>query len=240
MLPTVDLGSKLIPIGISVIVIFIMLFSLLVTIKYSSSELYKKTRLNVFFSTLASVAIIVVGINLMISSIAFESDQQFSRHAKTKEAIDKLWIYPNQMVQSATHVRPEFMASFFMNNPKLYKLTAQSKPTPITLAGIIQEHFITDIMIEAWEDCLSIRTYDLTPMKLWVRSFLSWAQSPYFKFYYDQNIYGYMDSTKQFGELLFEYAKKLPIPVEDINLYNIAADELMKDPRYLSLMKQID
>ncbi|MBA2653216.1 MAG: hypothetical protein H0U73_13270 [Tatlockia sp.] len=237
---TFDLGIELLPIVISVVVICIMIFSFYVTIKYSSPEQYKKTRLNVFFSTLASVAIIFVGINIMLSSISFEYNQRFSRHTKTKEAIDKLWLYPNQLVQSATHVRPEFMASFFMNNPKLYQIAiATNKKSPLTLEGSIEEQFIADVMIEAWEDCLAIRKYDQTPLKLWLRSFLTWAQSPYLKIYYDENIYGYVNTTKQLGDLLFEYAQNLPKPVEDINLYNIAVDKMMNDPRFISLEKSI-
>ncbi|MBA2710537.1 MAG: hypothetical protein H0U57_08100 [Tatlockia sp.] len=230
----------LLPLVISSVVIFIMVFSLYVTIKYNSPEQYKKTRLNVFFSTLASVAIIFVGINIMLSSISFEFNQRFIRHTKTKEAIDKLWLYPNQLVQSATHVRPEFMASFFMNNPKLYQLAiAPNKPSPLTLEGSIEEQFIADVMIEAWEDCLSIRKYDQTPIKLWLRSFLTWAQSPYLKNYYLENKYGYMDTTNQLGDLLFEYAQTLPKPVTDINLYNLTVEKMMKDPRFISLIKSL-
>ncbi|MBA2657147.1 MAG: hypothetical protein H0U70_09230 [Tatlockia sp.] len=228
----------LLPVVISTVVIFIMIFSLYVTIKYSSPEQYKKTRLNVFFSTLASVAIIFVGINIMLSSLSFEYNQRFSRHTKTKEAIDKLWLYPNQLIQSATHARPEFIASFFMNNPKLYQLAiAPNKKTPLTLEANIEEQFIADVMIEAWEDCLAIRKYDQTPLKLWLRSFLTWAQSPYLKDYYIENKYGYMDTTQQLGDLLFEYAQTLPKPVNNISLYNLTAEKMIKDSRFISLIK---
>ncbi|MBA2652171.1 MAG: hypothetical protein H0U73_07895 [Tatlockia sp.] len=71
-------GIELLPVVISVVVISIMVFSLYVPIKYNNPEQYKKTRLNVFFSTLASVAIIFVGINIMLSSLSFEYNQRFT------------------------------------------------------------------------------------------------------------------------------------------------------------------
>ncbi|MBA2652170.1 MAG: hypothetical protein H0U73_07890 [Tatlockia sp.] len=127
-----------------------------------------------------------------------------------------------------------------MNNPELYQLAiAPNKPSRLTLDGTIEEQFIADVMIEAWEDCLAIRKYDQTPLKLWLKSFLTWAQSPFLKAYYDENIYGYVNTTKQLGDLLFEYAQTLPKPVVNIKLYDVTVDKMMKDPRFISLLKDI-
>ncbi|MBA3536984.1 MAG: hypothetical protein H0T84_10305 [Tatlockia sp.] len=228
-----------VPILIILTVFIIMIFSIYVTFKYKDNEQYKKTRLYVFFTTLASLAIILVGINIMLSSISFEYNQHFSRLSKTKEAIDKLWLYPNKLIQDSSNIRPEFKASFFLNNSNLYKIAATRK-TPLTLRAGLEEEFISAVMIQAWEDCISMRKYDLTPIELWLRSYITWAQSPYLKFYYNQTIYGYSHTTKIFGDLLFEYAKTLPVPVEDINLYEVAVNKLLKDKRFISLMKTLD
>ncbi|MBA2710536.1 MAG: hypothetical protein H0U57_08095 [Tatlockia sp.] len=231
--------SDLIPIVISTVVFTILIFSLYVTIKYKDTEQYKKTRLNVFFSTLASVAIIFVGINIMLSSIAFEYNQQFTRLTRTKEAVDKLWLYPNELLKTSKNIRPEFKASFFLNSASTYNLVDSSKITPLTTVAIVQEQFIANVMIQSWEDCLADLKYDLTPFEIWLRSYLTWAQSPYLKEYYQLIKYGYDDTTNQFADLLFEYAATLPIPIKNPDIYITTVDQLMKDPRYISLMKAL-
>ncbi|MBA2653217.1 MAG: hypothetical protein H0U73_13275 [Tatlockia sp.] len=231
--------SDLIPIVITTVVFTILIFSLYVTIKYRDTEQYKKTRLNVFFSTLASVAIIFVGINIMLSSIAFDYNKQFTRLTKTKDAVDRLWLYPNQLLNTSTHIRPEFKASFFLNNSSIYNKFYLSKNSPLTTMAIVQEQFIANVMIQSWEDCLADIKYDLTPFEIWLRSYIGWAQSPYLKEYYQLIKFGYNDTTHQFAELLFEYAAKLPVPVTNPNLYVTTVNQLMSDPRYISLIKAL-
>jgi hypothetical protein len=225
---------------ISTIVICIMIFSLYVTIRYRSPEQYKNTRLNVFFSTLASVAIIFVGINIVITSLSFEYNQRFARISKTKEAVDKLWLYPNQLLSSSTHIRSEFYASFFMNNPELYDLVLLSnKKSPLTQDAIAEEQFIVTVMLQAWEDCLHIRKYDDTPLEFWLRAYLSWAQNPYFKSYYNFLKFEYQINTNELASLLFEYAEQIPVPTIDTNIYAQTVKKMMRDRRFIALMKKL-
>ncbi|MBA2657148.1 MAG: hypothetical protein H0U70_09235 [Tatlockia sp.] len=231
--------SDLIPLIISTVVLTILIFSLYVTFKYRDTEQYKKTRLNVFFSTLASVAIIFVGINIMLSSIAFEYNQKFTRLTKTKEAVDKLWLYPNELLKNSPHIRPEFKASFFLNSPSILNLVDRSKSTPLTTVAIVQEQFIANVMLQSWEDCLSDMKYDLTPFEIWLRSYLTWAQSPYLREYYQLIKFEYDDTTNQFAELLFKYAETLPKPIVNPGIYITTVKKLMKDPKYISLMKAL-
>jgi hypothetical protein len=228
--------SELIPIIISTVVIGIMIFSFYVTIKYRNTEQYKNTRISVFFSTLASVAIIFVGFNIVLTSIAFESNQLFSRVTKTKEAVDKLWLYPNQLLISSHDIRPEFLASFFMSNLELYNMILlPNKKSILTGSGAAEEQFIANVMLQAWEDCLTIRKYDSTPLDSWLKAFLTWAQNPYFEAYYKRIKFAYKESTVQLGDLLFEYAKKIPVPTIDTKFYESTTEKLKKDPRFIAL-----
>lgn len=81
--------SNILPIIISAVVLSIILFSFYITFKYNSAEQFKQTRINVFFSTLASVAILFVGFNVIMTSVTFQYNQRFARISKTKEAVDK-------------------------------------------------------------------------------------------------------------------------------------------------------
>lgn len=234
------LKIEIIPVIISIIVTSIMVFSIYVTAKYSSPVKYKKTRLNVFFTTLASLAVIFVGLNIVLSTISFEYDKTFSHITKTKEAVDKLWIYPNELLVNYQHLRPEFVAGFFMNNPILYeKVLAHPLESPLSIRTILEEQFVSYAILQAWEDCLTFRKYDLTPMKSWVEGFLVWAQNPYFKPYYHRLIFSYRDSTKIFGDLLMEYAARIPVPTNDPSIYKKTAEKLVEDSRFIDLMKSL-
>ncbi len=233
-------NSDLIPFLISVIVLSILFFSIYVTIKYRNPEQYKETRYNVFFSSLASAAIIFVGINILLSSVAYKHNQEFLRLNKTKESVDRFWLYPNQLLGSSKQIRPEFRASFFRNNPEIYSIAASSNTkTPLTVEGIIQEQLISNIIFQGWEDSLTVHGYNLTPFELWLRSFIVWAQSPYLKFYYNKFIYGYRIKTKSLGDLLFKYAETLPVPVTNLEDYDKTVKKMMKDPDFITLMKSL-
>lgn len=232
--------SAALPILISFAIATIMLFSVYITIKYRNPKQYENTRLNVFFSSLTSVAIIFVGFNIVLTSISFEFQQQFSRLTQTKEAVDKLWLYPNQVLKSSTNIRPEFMASFFMSNLDLYNLILlPNKKTALTKEAIIEEQFISTLMIQAWEDCLIMRKYDETPLAFWIASFLSWAQNPYFKNYYNRSKFEYQDFTNDLAEILFEYAATIPVPTKDISIYSKIVSKIETDPRYLALLEKL-
>lgn len=228
---------NIVSIIICIIVISIMVFSFYVTFKYRSPEQYKQTRINVFFSALASVAIIFVAFNIVLTTISFEYNQHFARLTKTKEAVDRLWLYPNKVLKTSRNIRPEFLASFYLSNLDLYNLVIlPNKKTNLTQEGIIEEQFIAHVMIQSWEDCLIIRRYDATPLTYWLRSFMTWAQNPYFKKYYERIKFSYTENTLILGDLLFEYAAKIPVPTKDINDYSNTVEELMRDPRYINLI----
>ncbi|MBA2656922.1 MAG: hypothetical protein H0U70_08030 [Tatlockia sp.] len=233
-------SSEIVPIIISTVVICILLFSLYVTIKYRNPEQYKKTRINVFFSTLASVAIIFIGFNIILTSISFEFNQTYTRINKTKDAIDKLWLYPNQLLKTSPNIRPEFLASFFMSNLDLYNLILlPNKKTNMTKESIIEEEFIANVMLLSWSDCLTIRKYDKTPLNYWLTGFITWAQNPYFRAYYERIKFGYDPKTIELAELLFEYADQIPVPTKDTSVYPKVIELMMKDPRYISLLKSL-
>ncbi|CDZ78506.1 hypothetical protein BN59_02816 [Legionella massiliensis] len=228
--------TDIVPIIISIVVICILIFSFYVTVKYPNTEEYKNTRINVFFSTLASVAIIFVGFNIVLTSIAFENNQKFSRITKTKEAVDKLWLYPHQLLTSSHNIRPEFLASFFMYNLQLYNMVIlPNKKSPLTVNGLIEEQFISNVMIQAWEDCITIRNYDATPLDSWLRAFISWAQNPYFKSYYEEAKFQFRRRTVHLGDLLFEYAETIPLPTIDTTIYDRTVQKLTADPRFIDL-----
>lgn len=220
------------------IVVLLLASSFVIAFVYRP-EKFQKTRMNVFFTTLASIAIVLVGINIIMSALALENNQKFARISKTKEIVDKLWLYPNSLITESTHARPIFLASFYLNNPQLYEVTVAHKTkSEFTTKMILEEQHISLVMIQAWEDALTMQDYDDTGMNSWIRAFLVWAQNPYFKAYFQILSQSYRTTTIEFGKLLFEYADTIPRPNTDNSLYAKITLRMMKDPRLIKLLNE--
>ena len=138
-------------------------------------------------------------------------------------------------------MRPEFRASFYMSNLELYnKILLPNKKSLPTEQGILEEQFVSGVMLQAWEDFISFRKYDSTPFEEWVATFLTWAQNPYFKAYYSDMKYGFSSATNELATLLFEYAAKIPVPTTNPKYYEEAMDKMIQDPKYIKLKKEIN
>ena len=220
------------------IVVLLLASSFLIAFIYRP-EKFQQTRMNVFFTTLASIAIVLVGINIIMSAHALENSQKFARISKTKEIVDKLWLYPNMLITESKHARPLFLASFYLNNPQLYEVTASHKAeSGLTTRMILEEQNISLVMIQAWEDALTMQDYDDTGMRSWIRAFLVWAQNPYFMEYFKILSQSYRKTTIEFGELLFEYADTIPRPNTDNSVYAEITLRMMKDPRMIKVLDE--
>lgn len=81
---------------------------------------------------MGSVAVLILAFNILLTSIKLEADRAVNNAQFTKQTIDKLWLFPNQLLTEKTHARPEFLASLYYNNVNLYQLTKglKSIPTP--------------------------------------------------------------------------------------------------------------
>lgn len=236
-MPESLLSTDEMPIIVILVVFLILLGSIYVSFKFHPDQ-YPKTRVSVFFSSLASVAIFLVGINVVMTSVSIENNQQFTRIQQTKSAVDKLWLYPNKLIQDSHHIRPQFLAGFYTSNPMLHALgNAKKEEAPQTLESMVEEQYIANVMIQAWEDYLEQRKFDDTGLEEWLMAFLTWAQNPYFKSYYDMLSFEYYDHTNQFAQILFEYAKPIPIPTTDITVYKKTAQRMLKDPRLIRLLE---
>ncbi len=197
---------------------------------------FAKSRVYVFISILASVAVLFIGLSLMISAYSFEKQEDTTRKAITKESIDKLWLYPNQLIVNSTHARPQFLQSLYTNNPHLSSI--KPKEEPATVISALEEQNLAIVLIQAWEDFLTLRKLDQTGDAVWMNNFIQWAQSPYLKEYFDFLKYNFKETTIRLGTLLFEYGKTLPTPTRDPELYKTTVQKMLKDPRVISLFDE--
>ena len=198
---------------------------------------FQRSRTYVFISILASLAVVILACNVFLTTINLDSQRGINNTNFTKTAIDKLWLYPNDLLTKKKAIRPEFLASFYYNNLALYRLTQNLKTEP-TIASTIEEQFIAITFIQCWEDFLTFRELDKTGDLVWLYNFIQWAQSPYLKIEFERLKYNYAPTTIEFGNLLFEYAQNIPVPTTDVSIYSSKVKKLYHDPRLVAVFNQ--
>ncbi len=198
---------------------------------------YHESKAFVFVSILTSVSIIIIGLNVVVNTMTLELQQTIAKTQFTKQAGYKMWVYPNQLFSEKENARPEFLASLYYNNTNLYNMT-QNLTTNITVDSELDEQFISIDIFQCWEDYLTFRTFDKTGDSVWLCNYLQWAQSPYLKDNFNRLRYNMAELTIRFGELLFEYASKLPVPTTNPENYAKLVQEMLKDKRLIRIYKE--
>ena len=191
---------------------------------------FKDSRVAVLLSIMGSMAVFILSLNVVLTTIGLEKEHKISKAQFTKKSIDKLWLFPNQILKDAKYARPEFIGSLYFNNPDLYKST-HNKETPQDFHSEMEEQYIAFVLIKTWEDYLTLKNLDQTGDAVWVHKFIQWAQSPYIKKIYDTMKYNHSQSTIDFADLLFEYAAKISKPSNNPTVYKETVEKLLKDQR---------
>lgn len=215
--------------------VLILVISIVLAIFVPPGE-FSQSRIYVFMSILASVTVILIGLSLSVSSVALEEQEKVNRASFTKQAIDKLWLYPNELLTRSKLIRPEFLKSLYPNNLHLYQVKTHLEPE--TVLSILEEQNIAIVMIQAWEDYLTLREFEETGDEVWLTNFIQWAQSSYLKSYFELLKYNFKNVTIEFGHLLFEYARKLPLPTPVPESYRSVVKEMLQDPRISAVFKK--
>ncbi|MBJ7449085.1 MAG: hypothetical protein JHC93_01850 [Parachlamydiales bacterium] len=219
-----------------IFVCLIFIASAIVALKLKP-DTFLKSRINVFVSILASVAVLLIGISLIISAATLETTEENTHMMITKTAIDKLWLYPNELLTKSTSANPDFLRSFYYNNPRLNALKTKEASID-TSQSVLQEQFIAIVMIQAWEDYLTLRKFDSTGDRVWLNNFIQWAQSPFLKDYFENLKYNFKDTTIELGDILFEYGQSLPIPTTNPEIYKNTIDQMLKDEKLIKLFEK--
>ncbi len=219
-----------------VLILAIFLISIVSTSLIKPEE-FKKSRVFVFVSIMASVAVVILGFNVLISSLSMELQKNITKAQFTKLNIDKSWLFPNQLISEKTQARPEFLASLYRNNSDLFKASKNLK-TKKTVNSILDEQYIAIVLFQCWEDYLTMRKFDETGDEVWLVNFLQWAQSTYLKAEFDRLKYNYASLTISFAELLFEYSAIIPVLATGSKVYKDATIKLLADERLKSIYKE--
>lgn len=214
---------------IPTVIVLAILLSIIASI-FIKPDHFQKSRVYVFVSMMASAAVFILALNLVVSTSNLEMQKKINKLQFTKESIDKLWLYPNQIIAEKKNARPEFLASLYYNNADLYRTTLNAN-TPSTPQSELDEQFISIVLIQCWEDYLTFRFFDETGDMVWFVNFLQWAQSPYLRKQFDNLKYNFAQTTIDIGHILFEYASKIPVPSRSPETYRSFAMDLLKDPR---------
>ncbi|CEG57199.1 hypothetical protein [Legionella fallonii] len=221
---------------IPLLAILVLIISILAAI-FIKPHSFQSSRTFVFISIMASLAVVILAGNIFLTTMNMEVQRKINNAQFTKQAIDKLWLYPNQLLLKEKQARPEFLASFYYNNPELYQLTKDIHTKP-TIDSTLQEQYISIVLIQCWEDYLTLRELDQTGDQVWLYNFLQWAQSPYLKNDFETLKYNFAPTTIKFGELLFEYSAQIPVPTTKPHEVQLLIRKLIDDPRLRAIFKE--
>ncbi|WP_032112187.1 hypothetical protein [Candidatus Paracaedibacter symbiosus] len=221
--------------SIEFLTISILIGGLLAAIFIKPDE-FKNTRTSVFVSIMSSMAVIVLGFNVYVSTVGLQNQRSVTSAQFTKDSVDKMWLLPNNLLTEKKHARSEFLSSFYYNNISLYNLT-KDLHTEETIESALEEQYIAIVLIQSWEDYLTFRMLDKTGDIVWLCNFLQWAQSPFLRKIFKNLKYNFATTTRDFALLLFEYADRIPVPCTDPEIYNKLSDEMLRDPKLLRIFE---
>lgn len=217
-------------------VLFLFFMSIICALIIKPKE-FHESKAFVFVSILTSVSIVIIGLNVVVNTMTLEFQQTIAKTQFTKQAGYKMWVYPNQLFSEKEKARPEFLSSLYYNNVNLYNMT-QNINTKVTVASELEEQFISIDIFQCWEDYLTFRILDETGDSVWLCNYLQWAQSPYLRDNFNRLRYNLAELTIRFGELLFEYASKLPVPTTNPDDYKKLVQKMLKDQRLLDIYEE--
>ena len=213
-----------------------MLITSVLTALWINPRKFHFSRINVFVTILAGYAIFIISLNTFLTSYGLEQQSAINTSSITKQAINKLWLYPNEVITHSKNARPEFIGSLYYNNETLFQLT-KDLHTEITYQSTLEEQSISIILIQCWEDYLTFRLLDKTGDQVWLNNFLQWAQSPCLKSNFDHLKNNFAPLTIKFAEFMFEHASKLPVPTTSPELYEKIVKEMLQNPQLLQIYK---
>lgn len=211
----------------------IIIVSFVVTFIMKPSE-YEKSRFRMFMSILGSIAVFLVGLSLGISAINLEEREDLDQLSITTKAIEGILDKPYGSIVKSRDARDNFLKSFFYSNVELYQVPAKDRPA--TTSAILEEQYIATLILQSWENFLTLRHLIITDDRLWLTLFLEWAQSPYLKKYFMMQRYIYSDLAIELGEILFEYAEKLPVPTPNPKDYFDTVSVMLEDQRMIKVL----
>ena len=224
-----EVVKNLLPLSILIIVLGSVVATALI-----NPQKFKESKGSVVVAVIASLAIVFLGLNVVLNTVNVNLQVNIAKDKETKLNVDRLWTYPNLLFSEKNKARPEFFASLYYNNLRLIELTKNLK-TKITIESELEEQYISILLFQCWEDHLTFRQLDKTGDVVWLVNYVQWAQSPYLKENFDRLKYNYKDSTIIFANLLFEYARRLPVPTTDPEAYKRISQEMLKDPIMITL-----
>lgn len=167
---------------------------------------FENSRYGVFVKVLSNLAFILVALGLILTAEAFEEGQKLTKVGETYRLIDRSLMKQIEYMQKHYEKAPHFIQSLWPQqglwpNPP----PANVKDDP---AAVLE---ITFYMMQSFEDHFTGATFDATGEYVWAGNYLQWASSDKFYEMYKMLYPNFKQSTNEYADLLFEYAKRSPI-----------------------------
>lgn len=221
------------------IFIIIIIVSALIAWFMGSHEYYEGTRFHTFIAVLAGLGIIVTFL-FYYNLIAIQNQQQQLNSLQELSRIQESMLNGvlNGIKTSSTII-PNFVLSItpLTNNACCGETgcTIPTTPDPVNAETCSAKMTLSYRIFALWQDVILTNKSINFDQVSYVSNFLQRANSNQLYSQWKESKLNFTTDTQTFGDLLFEYG--LPITIQTPQEYITAANKLIQDPRFQSLIK---
>jgi len=217
--------SSILPILTMVLIVIACIMAWRLNIKE-----FKQSHFAIFLDMLVPIGLVMVGVGIHTERLKLEVESRMSVFTLYKDRVGNLYNAPMDKLLNTPNIRPKFYASFFCNNTRLSELGANDDK-PVTHESELAEQYFLMKILQVFEDFLMYERINDFEDPSWLGVFMQWAQSKYLQDNLEILEHLYADETIAFTHLLIEYAKEIPCPNTEPNLYKSLSDIMYRDER---------
>lgn len=218
--------------AVSIIIVLIVLLAFTMSMFISDPKNYDNSRLKIFITIVAGFGIFVIFF-FYLNVVELQYNQQkMIFHDRIQSMDDNVLDNFIKSLESNFEKEPTFIMS-------ILPLQYPEASNIITGTQSITKYNTSFKIFSLWRDYINYHNYlvIVNDDKSYIVQFLQRCNSLELKEYWKTMKLNYSITTKEFGDLLFEYGQNVEKTSE---AYCIKASQLVVDKRYIELMKIVD
>ena len=222
-------STEIFIIGLSVftsIILIVVLYNVSIKTKFNSE-------LDRFTNKIPVITGIFVALGVYLTYSVLKLNVQQMHINTTLQLVDRGWIALNKELVEKQSVCPNLVDSFLYPWQKNEIDASHSNSVTKKQDDLTTSYYIAAIIFQSWENFFLANAFVVSESAPWVTCFLQYAKSPILRRLWLAQRSLYSSITRNFGNILFEYASKYS-PKNETELKELT-DLILNDPEYKKL-----